>query len=87
MSLMQAFVAELQDALGREHLITEPEQLRVYECDGLTGHCAVPELVVLPASTEEVQTVVRACHRERVPFVARGAGTAPAEVPLMRQRG
>jgi glycolate oxidase len=56
-------------------VITEPEQLRVYECDGLTGHRAVPELVALPGSTEEVQTVLRACHRERVPFVARGAGT------------
>ncbi len=56
-------------------MITEPEQLRVYECDGLTGHRAVPELVVLPGSTEDVQTVLRACHRERVPFVARGAGT------------
>ncbi len=75
MSLTAAFVAELRDALGPEHVITEPEQLRVYECDGLTGHRAVPELVVLPASTEEVQAVVRACHRERVPFVARGAGT------------
>jgi len=75
MSLPTAFVAELQEALGAEHVIREPEQLRVYECDGLTGHRAVPELVVLPASTEEVQAVVRACHRERVPFVARGAGT------------
>ncbi len=75
MSLTAAFVAELREALGAEHVITEPEQLRVYECDGLTGHRAVPELVVLPASTEEVQAVVRACHRERVPFVARGAGT------------
>jgi glycolate oxidase len=75
MGLSASFVAELQGALGREHVVTEPEQLRVYECDGLTGHRAVPELVVLPGSTEEVQTVVRACHRERVPFVARGAGT------------
>jgi len=74
-SLSAAFVAGLQEALGPEHVITEPEQRRVYECDGLTGHRAVPELVVLPASTEEVQAVVRACHRERVPFVARGAGT------------
>ena len=75
MSLTAAFVAELQKALGRDHVIAEPEQLRVYECDGLTGHRAVPELVVLPGSTEEVQAVVRACHRKRVPFVARGAGT------------
>ncbi len=75
MALPELLVSELREAIGPEHLITEPEQLRVYECDGLTGHRAVPELVALPGSTEEVQTVVRACHRERVPFVARGAGT------------
>ena len=75
MALSPAFVDELRSALGAGHVITEPEQLRVYECDGLTGHRAVPEVVVLPDSTEDVQSVVRACHRERVPFVARGAGT------------
>ncbi len=75
MSAAASLIPELASALGRDHVITEPERLRVYECDGLTGHRAVPELVVLPGSTEEVQTVVRACHRERVPFVARGAGT------------
>ena len=75
MGLPALLVSELQEALGREQVVTEPEQLRVYECDGLTGHRAIPELVVLPNSTEEVQAVVRACHRERVPFVARGAGT------------
>ena len=75
MSLSEAFVRELQDALGAEHVVTEPEQLRVYECDGLTGHRAIPELVALPSSTEDVQTVLRACSRDGVPFVARGAGT------------
>jgi glycolate oxidase len=74
-SLSEAFVEEQRAALGAAHVVTEPEQLRVYECDGLTGHRAIPELVVLPRSTEEVQAVLRACHRERVPFVARGAGT------------
>jgi glycolate oxidase len=74
-SLSAAFVDELRGAVGLEHVVTEPEQLRVYECDGLTGHRAIPEVVVLPGSTEEVQAVLRACHREHVPFVARGAGT------------
>jgi glycolate oxidase len=69
------FVSGLRRALGPEHVVTEPEQLRVYECDGLTGHRAIPELVALPGSTEEVQAVVRACHGAGVPFVARGAGT------------
>jgi glycolate oxidase len=74
-SLSQELLSDLRRAVGPEHVVTEPEQLRVYECDGLTGHRAVPEAVVLPDSTEEVQAVLRACHRERVPFVARGAGT------------
>jgi glycolate oxidase len=73
--LPRDFVSELERAVGREQVVTEPEQLRVYECDGLTGHRAVPEVVVVPGSTEEVQAVVRACHENGVPFVARGAGT------------
>ena len=55
--------------------IRQPEQLRTYECDGLTGRRVVPALVALPGSVEEVQAVVRLCNEERIPFVARGAGT------------
>jgi hypothetical protein len=48
---------------------------------------ARPELVVLPADTDELSRVVRLCHRERVAFVPRGAGTGvsggclPHEIP------
>ena len=66
---------ELRALLGDRFVLTEPEDLRVYDCDGLTGWRAQPALVVLPGSTEEVQAVVRLCHRHGVPFVARGAGT------------
>ena len=55
--------------------IREPEQLRTYECDGLTGRRVVPALVALPATTAEVQAVVRICNDAGIPFVARGAGT------------
>ena len=67
------------DALRRfaaaTEVISEPEQLRTYECDGLTGHRVVPALVALPGSVDEVQAVVRICNDESLPFVARGAGT------------
>jgi len=59
----------------QEAIIAEPAQLRTYECDALTGHRAVPELVLLPASAAEVQALVTKCHEHGVPFVARGAGT------------
>src|SRR5262245_5879847 len=35
----------------------------------------MPELVLLPSSAGDVQRIVRLCHADRVPFVARGAGT------------
>ncbi len=75
MALSPSVARELRAVLGADHVISEPEQLRVYDCDGLTGWRSQPGLVVLPGSTEEVQAVVRLCARERLPFVARGAGT------------
>jgi glycolate oxidase subunit GlcD len=49
--------------------------LIAYECDALTHFKSLPAAVVLPETTEEVQAIVRACVRHRVPFCPRGAGT------------
>jgi glycolate oxidase len=65
----------LRAAVGDRGLIAEPAALRTYECDALTNFRVPPAAVVLPASAEEVREVVRVCWRERVPVVARGAGT------------
>src|SRR3954447_1995515 len=56
-------------------VIREPEQLRTYECDGLTGRRAVPALLALPATTHPTHAVVRICNDAAIPWVARGAGT------------
>ena len=76
---MSALTSELHAAAAElfatEALIVEPEQLRTYECDGLTGHRVVPALVILASSTRDVQEAVRLCARLELPFVARGAGT------------
>src|SRR6266852_5726073 len=66
---------ELRAIVGKDGLIAEPEQLHTYECDGLTNFRVMPLAVVLPTSTEQVQSVVRVCYRGRMPFVARGSGT------------
>jgi len=70
-----SLVAELVRAVGAGAVVSEPAQVRTYECDGLTGHRATPQAVVLPRTTAEVQAAVRVCHERGVPFVARGAGT------------
>jgi glycolate oxidase len=74
-SLPREFLRAIEAALPRDAIIREPEQLLTYECDGLTGHRALPALVVLPQGTVQVQAVVRACAHHGIPFVARGAGT------------
>src|SRR5579884_2390528 len=68
-------VAELRAIVSDEGLIAEHGQLLTYETDGLTSYKQTPSLVVLPTSTEQVQGVVRVCHREGIPFVPRGSGT------------
>src|SRR5579859_127441 len=66
---------ELRAIVGARGLITSNEELHTYECDGLTNFRVLPRAVLLPDSTAQVQAIVRVCHRERIPFVARGAGT------------
>lgn len=74
-TLTATFITELRRIVGDAGLIVRPEQLRTYECDGLTNFRVVPAAVVLPATAEEVQAVVQLCARENIAFVARGAGT------------
>ena len=70
-----ALAPALREICGPADVITEPLELRTYECDGLTSHRAVPAVVVLPESAAEVAAVVKACAAAGVPFVARGSGT------------
>ena len=67
-------IKELQRIVGKDHVVYYPEDLLVFEYDGSIDK-AVPDAVVLPASTHEVCEVVAMAHREKVPVVARGSGT------------
>jgi glycolate oxidase len=73
--MAHALIDELRAACGDEHVVTHPHRLRTYESDGLLQYKVTPRAVVLPGTAEEVQAVVRACHRAEVPWVARGSGT------------
>src|SRR3989338_4279951 len=85
---------ELEAIVGSGAVLSDPDELLVYEADGLTLFRALADFVVFPTSAEHVASVVRLANREGVPFVARGAGTGlsggclPAEggivVSLMR---
>jgi glycolate oxidase len=82
-----ALIPVLEGICGAEHVISEPRELRTYECDGLTAHRTAPALVVLPERAEQVAAVVRACAEAGVPFVARGSGTGLSGGALPRSDG
>jgi glycolate oxidase len=68
-----SFIAEL--ALPARCILSEPAELRPYECDGLSAYRQVPWIVLLPETVEQVQSILTHCNRHKTPVVARGAGT------------
>src|SRR5262244_1603883 len=90
----RALRRELEAIVGRDGVLSDPDELLVYESDGLTLFRALADFVVFPRSTEHVSALVKIAVREHIPFVARGAGTGlsggclPAEgglvISLMR---
>jgi glycolate oxidase len=68
-------VRELRRFLPPDSVLEQEEELRPYECDGLSAYRQLPLLVLLPRTVEEVQRILRLCHQRDVPVVARGAGT------------
>ncbi len=75
MTNKEQIAKELAKIVGEDGVVIDPDELRVYETDGLTVFKATPDIVVLPTLAEQVARVVRVCCREKIPFVARGAGT------------
>ena len=73
--LPQPIVERLKTAVGERFVLTERDELVVYESDALTIIKHLPAAVVIPKSTEEVSAVVKILADAKIPFAPRGAGT------------
>ncbi|MDQ6877920.1 MAG: FAD-binding protein [Candidatus Dormibacteraeota bacterium] len=74
MPLQPPVLAELRRLVGREHVIDSANDLRIFARDA-TIEGAVPDAVVLPATTAEVAAVIKVAAKHHIPVVPRGAGT------------
>ena len=81
--LLHALQARLPDL----DILHREEELRPYECDGLSAYRTTPMLVALPERVEQVQTLLKVCHERGVPVVARGAGTGLSGGALPLEKG
>jgi glycolate oxidase len=68
-------VAALGAVLPQSSILFDHEDVKPYECDGLTAYRQVPMVVALPETEEQVCRILKTCHALKVPVVARGAGT------------
>lgn len=83
----ESLIRELRQVLPEDSLIVDEAGRRAYECDGLSAYRALPLLVALPATVEQVQGVLRICSRLKVPVVARGSGTGLSGGALPHPQG
>ena len=75
MSLPAVLIDELRAIVGNDAVVASVEGRMTYECDMHTFYKGAPDVVVLPTATRQVQAIVQACRRAKVPVVPRGSGT------------
>jgi len=86
-ALRQHLHDRFAEHIDKAFILIREEELRPYECDGLPAYRRLPLIVVLPGDISEVQAVMRICHQEDVPVVARGAGTGLSGGALPLENG
>ncbi len=85
--LKPEILEELRGIVGAEDLLSDPEDLLAYECDGFALHRHPPDVVLLPSSHEQVVRIIEVARKHRIPFVPRGAGTGLSGGALPRFGG
>jgi len=70
-----AYIDALRAVLPADAVLTSAAQRLVYDCDAYTIDKGLPDVVVLPRSTAEVQAVMRVAAQFGLPVTPRGAGT------------
>ncbi|MFC1552305.1 FAD-binding oxidoreductase [Candidatus Latescibacterota bacterium] len=70
-------VEKLNGILGEQFVITDPEKLEPYSHDEVAEaeYAHMPEVVVKPATAEEIAEIVKLANAERIPVTPRGAGS------------
>ncbi|HEV2289799.1 MAG TPA: FAD-linked oxidase C-terminal domain-containing protein [Candidatus Acidoferrales bacterium] len=77
---------ELEHLLGRDGVLSRPEDMLLYEYDG-SVEIARPQCVVFPTKTADVVRIVELANQYKTPIVGRGAGTGLSGGALAREGG
>src|SRR4029077_3152308 len=80
----ERLLARLREVVGARYAFADPFEMRLYQYDA-SPETALPDIVVIPATSQEVARIVKICADARVPVTARSGasslagGTVPVE--------
>ncbi|MCT4782561.1 FAD-binding oxidoreductase, partial [Exiguobacterium himgiriensis] len=69
------WINHLQTEVEDDIIFTDATTRLAYSFDATPNYQAMPDAVVAPRSTKDVQAIMRICHTYRVPVIPRGSAT------------
>src|SRR2546430_4632857 len=73
----ERLLARLREVVGERYAFADPYEMRLYQYDA-SPETALPDIVVLPGTSEEVARIVKICGQAKVPVTPRCAASSLA---------
>ena len=71
----KGLIPNFRDIVGANYCLHETHDLYAYSYDATPLFQAMPDLVLMPACTEEISAIMKLAQEHRIPIVSRGSGT------------
>lgn len=82
-----SLLSEFEAIVGEEHVIKDPEKRYDYSHDETEDYSFLPDVVLKPASAEEISRIMKLCNQHLIPVTPRGGGTGLSGGALPVQKG
>lgn len=85
--LGEVIVQQLTSIVGADNVLLSEEQRTEYGSDKTEDYFFMPDVVVKPATPQEISAILKICNEHRIPVTPRGAGTGLAGAALPVKKG
>ena len=68
-------ISKLIRIVGKENTLTSKEDIATYSYDATTTWTHMPDVVVLPTTSEQVSQILKLADENKIPVTPRGGGT------------
>ena len=84
MSKKDKIASDLRRIINFKNVLSNPDELRPFETDGLTAYRQMPLLVVMPETVEEVSQILKYCNENKVKVCLLYTSPSPRDATLSR---